>query len=97
MQWTATLSHPLRGLHRLLADALRSRAANGESTGYAGLDALLPQRGWPRRAPTKLLGAHLLAVRGRWKQVEGVRHLIAWDLSDPSCMNVSERESRTRD
>jgi len=30
-------------------------AAEGESTGYAALDALLPQGGWPRRALTELL------------------------------------------
>jgi len=30
-------------------------AAGGESTGYADLDALLSQRGWPRRALTELL------------------------------------------
>lgn len=30
-------------------------AADGESTGYADLDALLPQRGWPRRALSELL------------------------------------------
>lgn len=30
-------------------------AADGESTGHAALDALLPQRGWPRRALTELL------------------------------------------
>ena len=30
-------------------------AAGGEPTGYAGLDALLPQGGWPRRALTELL------------------------------------------
>lgn len=30
-------------------------AAEGESTGHAGLDALLPQAGWPRRALTELL------------------------------------------
>lgn len=30
-------------------------AAGGESTGHADLDALLPQRGWPRRALTELL------------------------------------------
>jgi cell division inhibitor SulA len=30
-------------------------AADGEPTGYADLDALLPQRGWPRRALTELL------------------------------------------
>ena len=30
-------------------------AADGEPTGHAGLDALLPQGGWPRRALTELL------------------------------------------
>ncbi len=30
-------------------------AAEGESTGHASLDALLPQGGWPRRALTELL------------------------------------------
>lgn len=30
-------------------------AADGESTCHPGLDALLPQRGWPRRALTELL------------------------------------------
>jgi len=30
-------------------------AADGEPTGHADLDALLPQRGWPRRALTELL------------------------------------------
>jgi cell division inhibitor SulA len=30
-------------------------AAEGESTGHAPLDALLPQGGWPRRALTELL------------------------------------------
>lgn len=30
-------------------------AAEGESSGHAALDALLPQRGWPRRALTELL------------------------------------------
>jgi len=30
-------------------------AADGEPTGYADLDALLPQRGWPRRALSELL------------------------------------------
>ena len=29
--------------------------ADGEPTGHAGLDALLPQGGWPRRALTELL------------------------------------------
>ena len=30
-------------------------AADGEPTGHAALDALLPQGGWPRRALTELL------------------------------------------
>lgn len=30
-------------------------AADGETTGFDALDALLPQRGWPRRALTELL------------------------------------------
>lgn len=30
-------------------------AADGEPTGHAALDRLLPQRGWPRRALTELL------------------------------------------
>ena len=31
-----------------------------------------------------LLGATLLAVRGRWEQVDGVAHLIAQDMQDLS-------------
>jgi len=31
-----------------------------------------------------LLGASLLAVRGRWEQVDGVAHLIAQDMQDLS-------------
>ena len=33
----------------------RRSAADGEPTGHAALDALLPQGGWPRRALTELL------------------------------------------
>lgn len=32
-----------------------ARGVDGEPTGHAGLDALLPQGGWPRRALTELL------------------------------------------
>ena len=32
-----------------------ARGVEGEPTGHAGLDALLPQGGWPRRALTELL------------------------------------------
>ncbi|HRN62115.1 MAG TPA: error-prone DNA polymerase [Luteimonas sp.] len=40
---------------------------------------------WPQvalRRRKALLGARLLAVRGRWEQVDGVQHLIARDLQD---------------
>jgi len=33
-----------------------------------------------------LLGSTLLAVRGRWEQVDGVEHLIAHDLEDLSAL-----------
>jgi error-prone DNA polymerase len=42
---------------------------------------------WPRVAERQrkaLLGATLLAVRGRWERVDGVEHLIARDLEDLS-------------
>jgi len=37
-----------------------------------------------QRARKALLGASLLAVRGRWEQVDGVAHLIAQDMQDLS-------------
>jgi error-prone DNA polymerase len=39
-----------------------------------------------QRARKALLGASLLAVRGRWEQVDGVAHLIAQDMQDLSDM-----------
>ncbi len=44
---------------------------------------------WPHVAQRRrkaLLGSRLLAVRGRWEQVDGVRHLIANDLEDLSSL-----------
>ncbi|HVI58940.1 MAG TPA: error-prone DNA polymerase [Luteimonas sp.] len=44
---------------------------------------------WPHVAQRRrkaLLGSTLLAVRGRWEQVDGVEHLIARDLEDLSGM-----------
>ena len=38
-----------------------------------------------------LLGASLLAVRGRWEQVDGVAHLIAQDMEDLSSLLGSLR------
>ena len=37
-----------------------------------------------QRRRKALLGATLLAVRGRWEQVDGVAHLIAQDMQDLS-------------
>lgn len=37
------------------AGRIAASTADGESTGHADLDRLLPQRGWPRRALTELL------------------------------------------
>ncbi len=55
MQAVANLEQLLAA--RTLWHAGRSRAqgADGEPTGHAGLDALLPQGGWPQRALTELL------------------------------------------
>ena len=56
---------------------------------------------WERLAAHRrkaLLGARLLGVRGRWEQVDGVRHLIARDLEDLSSllggMQVDSRDFR---
>ena len=43
-----------------------------------------------------LLGARLLAVRGRWEQVDGVAHLIARDLQDMSHL-LGELPTGSRD
>lgn len=53
---------------------------------------------WPALATRQrkaLLGASLLAVRGRWERVDGVEHLIATDLCDMSpLLGVLRTESR---
>ncbi|TYT25499.1 error-prone DNA polymerase [Luteimonas viscosa] len=43
-----------------------------------------------------LLGARLMAVRGRWEQVDGVQHLIARDLQDLSHL-LGELRTSSRD
>jgi len=43
-----------------------------------------------------LLGARLMAVRGRWEQVDGVQHLIARDLHDLSHL-LGDLQTRSRD
>lgn len=48
------------------------------------------------RSRKALLGARLLAVRGRWEQVDGVRHLIARELRDLSHL-LGELQTSSRD
>ncbi|KRD77233.1 error-prone DNA polymerase [Lysobacter sp. Root983] len=48
------------------------------------------------RSRKALLGARLLAVRGRWEQVDGVRHLIARELQDLSHL-LGELQTSSRD
>ena len=51
---------------------------------------------WPHLALRRrkaLLGARLLGVRGRWEQVDGVRHLIARDLQDMTALLGGVRTS----
>ena len=48
------------------------------------------------RARKALLGARLLAVRGRWEHVDGVQHLIARDLRDISHL-LGELPATSRD
>jgi error-prone DNA polymerase len=49
-----------------------------------------------QRRRKALLGASLLAVRGRWEQVDGVAHLIAQDMQDLSEM-LSGLRTTSRD
>jgi len=54
---------------------------------------------WPHVAVRRrkaLLGARLMAVRGRWEQVDGVQHLIARDLQDFSHL-LGELRTSSRD
>ncbi len=54
---------------------------------------------WPHLALRRrkaLLGARLLGVRGRWEQVDGVRHLIARDLLDMTAL-LGQVQTSSRD
>jgi error-prone DNA polymerase len=48
------------------------------------------------RSRKALLGARLLAVRGRWEQVDGVQHLIARELQDLSHL-LGDLQTTSRD
>ena len=54
---------------------------------------------WPHLALRRrkaLLGARLLGVRGRWEEVDGVRHLIARDLQDMTVL-LGQVQTSSRD
>ena len=55
MQAVATLDSMLAAQTLWHAGRHPAAATDGEPTGHAALDELLPQRGWPRRALTELL------------------------------------------
>jgi cell division inhibitor SulA len=55
MQAVATLDSMLAAQTLWHAGRHPAAASDGEPTGHAALDDLLPQRGWPRRALTELL------------------------------------------
>ncbi len=55
MDAAASLEHLLAARTLWQAGRSTATAATGEPTGHAALDALLPQRGWPRGALTELL------------------------------------------
>ena len=55
MQAVATLDSLLAAQTLWHAGRHPAAASDGEPTGHAALDQLLPQRGWPRRALTELL------------------------------------------
>ena len=55
MQAVATLDSLLAAQTLWHAGRHPAAASDGEPTGHAALDDLLPQRGWPRRALTELL------------------------------------------
>jgi cell division inhibitor SulA len=55
MQAVATLDSMLAAQTLWHAGRHPAAASDGEPTGHAALDELLPQRGWPRRALTELL------------------------------------------
>ena len=84
--------------------ARSSRPATARGTVFVtledehGMVNVVVWQGLAARRRKPLLGARLLGVRGRWEQVDGVRHLVARDLHDLShllgSMQVDSRDFR---
>jgi len=79
-----------RGVHAAGIVTQRQRPATAKGTIFVtledehGMVNVVVWRDLALRRRKALLGARLLGVRGRWEQVDGVRHLIARDLRDMS-------------
>ncbi|RZL88893.1 MAG: error-prone DNA polymerase, partial [Variovorax sp.] len=79
-----------RGVHAAGLVTQRQRPATAGGTIFVtledehGMVNVVVWRDLALHARKALLGARLLAVRGRWEQVDGVQHLIARELRDIS-------------
>ncbi|MHC9086596.1 error-prone DNA polymerase [Luteimonas sp. RIT-PG2_3] len=91
-----------RGVHAAGIVTQRQRPATASGTIFVTLEdehGMVNVVVWPHvalRRRKALLGARLLAVRGRWEQVDGVQHLIARDLQDISHL-LGELQTSSRD
>jgi error-prone DNA polymerase len=91
-----------RGVHAAGLVTQRQRPATAGGTIFVtledehGMVNVVVWRDVALRARKALLGARLLAVRGRWEQVDGVQHLIARDLRDISHL-LGDLQTASRD
>ena len=91
-----------RGVHAAGLVTQRQRPATAGGTTFVtledehGMVNVVVWRDLAVRARKALLGARLLAVRGRWEQVDGVQHLIARDLRDLSHL-LGDLQTGSRD
>ena len=91
-----------RGVHAAGLVTQRQRPATAGGTIFVtledehGMVNVVVWRDVALRARKALLGARLMAVRGRWEQVDGVQHLIARDLRDISHL-LGDLQTASRD
>ncbi|MBB1061487.1 error-prone DNA polymerase [Marilutibacter spongiae] len=91
-----------RGVHAAGIVTQRQRPATAKGTIFLTLEdehGMVNVVVWSDLAARRrkaLLGARLLAVRGRWEHVDGVQHLIARDMEDLSHL-LGALQPRSRD
>ncbi len=91
-----------RGVHATGIVTQRQRPATASGTVFITLEdehGLINVVVWPHIAQRRrraMLAARLLAVRGRWENVDGVQHLIARDLQDMSHL-LGDLQTGSRD